>query len=58
MLHSNEKDTEIVARVSPSCVSKMIGNKRSNLIRLNELGYKIKVVQDKSVKEMEIVLDN
>ncbi len=58
LLSDIENDTEIVVRVSPSCVSKMIGNKRSNLTRLNELGYIIKIVQDKSVKEMEVVLRN
>lgn len=59
-LHDKLKDMkaseEIEVFVSPSCVSKMIGNKKSNLIRLNELGYKIKVVQSTDIKDMDVVL--
>ena len=52
----NGSDT-IIVKVSPSCVSKFLGNKRSNIIRLEESGYKIKVIQDKNVRDMELVLD-
>lgn len=52
----NGSDT-IIVKVSPSSVSKFIGNKRSNIIRLEESGYKIKVIQDRNVRDMELVLD-
>ena len=42
--------------VSPSCVSKMIGNKRSNIVRLNELGYNVKIIQSNDVPFMEVAL--
>ena len=48
---------ELFVKVSPSCVSKLIGNKRSNIKRLEESGYKIKVVQDNDVPFMNFVLD-
>ena len=48
---------ELFVKVSPSCVSKLIGNKRSNIKRLEESGYKIKVIQDKDVPVMDVVLD-
>ena len=48
---------ELYVKVSPSCVSKIIGNKRSNIKRLEESGYKIKVIQDKDVPVMDVVLD-
>lgn len=48
---------EMIVKVSPSCVSKLIGNKKSNIKRLEESGYKIKVVQDKNVPAMCVVLD-
>ncbi len=48
---------EVIVKVSPSCVSKLIGNKRSNIKRLGESGYKIKVVQDKAVPFMDVILD-
>ena len=47
----------VVVKVAPSCVSKFIGNKRHNLKRLNESGYKIKVVQDINAPDMEFVLE-
>ncbi|MBQ2971855.1 MAG: radical SAM protein [Ruminococcus sp.] len=43
--------------VSPSCVSKMIGNNKGNIKQLNELGYKIKIVQDINVPFMEVFLN-
>lgn len=47
----------VVVKVSPSCVSKFIGNKRHNIKRLNESGYKIKVVQDIKAPDMEFILE-
>lgn len=52
------RDTDILnVKVSPSCVSKLIGNKRANIIRLEESGYKINVIQDKNVPHMDVVPD-
>lgn len=42
--------------VSPSCVSKLIGNKKSNIRKLNDLGYNIKITQSNEVGEMDVVL--
>jgi hypothetical protein len=51
-------DTDkLVVKVSPNCVSKLIGNKRSNIIRLVESGYKMKVIQDNNIPYMDVELD-
>ena len=42
--------------VSPSCVSKMIGNKRCNIERLKESGYIVKIIQSDKVPFMEVAL--
>lgn len=42
--------------VSPSCVSKLIGNKKANIIKLSDLGYSIKITQNNDVEEMDVVL--
>ncbi len=57
LLQINNTDKEYTLLVSPSCVSKMIGNKRSNIIRLNELGYKVKIVQSDDVAYMDVALE-
>ncbi len=58
LLKGCHTDKAYTVRVSPKCVSKLIGNNRSNITRLNELGYNIKIIQDNFIKDMEIVLDN
>lgn len=57
LLENKDSDFLYEILVSPSCVSKMIGNNKSNIKRLNDLGYKIKIVQDKEVPFMEIFLN-
>ena len=42
--------------VSPSCVSKMIGNKKCNIAKLNESGYDVKIIQSSKVPYMEVAL--
>ncbi|MBQ6335963.1 MAG: radical SAM protein [Ruminococcus sp.] len=44
-------------RVSSKSRSKMTGNKRSNLIALQEMGYRITIWEDASLSGREIVLD-
>lgn len=44
-------------RVSPKSRSKMTGNKRSNLMALQEMGYEITIWEDASLSDREIVLD-
>lgn len=52
----DERD-EYTVRINPSCVSKLIGNKKSNINRLNEMGYKFKIIQDNTVRQMDVVLE-
>lgn len=54
----NNKDRNLVYElmVAPSCVSKLIGNNKSNIKRFNDLGYNIKIIQETSVGEMDVVL--
>lgn len=56
LLNKSNTQDEHEIMVSPSCVSKMIGNKRSNIIRLNELGYNVKIIQSNCVPYMEVAL--
>ena len=42
--------------VSPKCVSKLIGNNKSNIKRLNESGFNIKITQSNDVSYMEVIL--
>ena len=56
LLKNEDKNVEIDVMVSPKCVSKLIGNKKSNLLKLNKLGYKIKIIQSDNVREMDVVL--
>ncbi len=55
-LKENDVHGDCVVSVSPSCVSKLIGNNKSNIKRLNKLGYNVKIIQDNSVGEMDVVL--
>ncbi len=54
--YSIQGDCEVY--VSPSCVSKLVGNRKSNILRLNELGYNIKIIQSDSMKYMDVALKN
>ncbi len=57
LLENKNTDEVYELSICPSCVSKMIGNNKSNIKRLNELGYKIKIVQNIEVPFMEVVLN-
>ncbi len=56
LLIDENKDIEHKVLVSPRCVSKLVGNNKSNINRLNELGYKIKIVQNNNIPYMDVVL--
>lgn len=55
-MKENNIQGECEVLVSPSCVSKLVGNKKSNIKKFDELGYKIKITQNTDVKEMDVVL--
>lgn len=46
-----------VIKVNPSDVSKMVGQKKSNIIKLQNNGYKCKVIADKNLSKNEIVVE-
>lgn len=52
-----KKTGDYLIFVNPSDVSKMTGQKKSNLIKLEELGFNCKVVADKKVTKNEIVIE-
>lgn len=47
----------ITVRVNPKDISRMLGQKRSNLQRLAEIGYNAEIVQDSSVLMNDIVIE-
>lgn len=57
LLKENKVYDRCEIMVSPSCISKMIGNKRSNILRLNELGYNVKIIQSNDIPYMEVALN-
>ncbi len=48
---------DYVLTVSPSNVSKMIGQSRENIIKLKEMGYNCKVLSDKSITDDGIYIE-
>ncbi len=56
LLDSADKKNTYTVLVSGSCVSKMIGNKKSNIKKLFELGYNINIVQSDSMEYMDVAL--
>ncbi len=44
------------AYVNPHSVSKLVGQNRANIIRLNEMGYKIKIKTDMQLDDYEIYI--
>ena len=55
LLSATEKK-ENTLRVSPKCRSKMTGNKKTNIAALNRLGYDVRIIEDDSVPDMDIVI--
>lgn len=56
LLDSADKKNTYTVLVSGSCVSKMIGNKKSSIKKLFELGYNINIVQSDSMEYMDVAL--
>lgn len=56
LLKGKDKNIEHIVLVSGNSVSKLVGNRKSNLARLNELGYNIKIQQSDDVKPMDVAL--
>lgn len=44
----------IIIYVNPSSVSKLIGQKRANIQKLNSMGYSVKVIPDKALGKYEV----
>ena len=58
-LIKNYPDKEVdffEAYVNPHSVSKLAGQNKSNIIRLNNMGYKLKIKTDQSLDEYEIYI--
>ncbi|MBQ1388448.1 MAG: radical SAM protein [Clostridia bacterium] len=51
-----DKSGNITVWVNPSCVSKFIGQKRANILKLEEMGYNVNVKSEQSVLPLEIKL--
>lgn len=47
-------DKNVTLRVHPTCVSRMVGHKRENLLALQRQGFTVKVAADESMKEGEV----
>ncbi len=58
LLDGCDKNKECTVLVNKNSVSKLIGNKKSNLVRLNGLGYNIKIQQSDDIKTMDVALIN
>lgn len=53
----NMKEKNVIVYVNPSTVSKMVGQKKENLNKLNKLGYSVKVKSDVNIKENNIRIE-
>lgn len=56
LLDGRDKDSIYTVLVNKCSVSKLIGNKKSNLNRLYELGYNIKIQQSDDIDTMDVAL--
>lgn len=50
-------DQEIVLRVNPKDLSKALGQKKKNLIALNDMGYRVRFVQDELVPKGQVLVN-
>ncbi len=58
LLDGCDKNKEHTVLVNKNSVSKLIGNRKSNLDRLYELGYNIKIQQSNDIETMDVALMN
>lgn len=58
ILSKDEYDTNIEISVNDKCVSKMIGQKKTNIELLNQIGYSAIIKADKSLNNDEIKIIN
>lgn len=56
LMESPHKDKTIYIHVNPKDISKMIGQHRSNINKLSDMGHMVKVIGDQSVSSMEVHL--
>lgn len=47
----------LLISVNPSCVSKLVGQKRSNILEMNRLGYNIKLNRDDTLSAYQIIVE-
>lgn len=47
----------LLISVNPSCVSKLVGQKRSNILEMNRLGYNIKLNRDDTLSTYQIIVE-
>ncbi len=58
MLSAKSYDKNIDIYVNPNYVSKLTGQKKCNIKKLNKLGYKVKIIQDISMKKYNVKIKN
>ena len=51
------KGSILKVRVNPSGVSKFVGQKRSNILKIKNMGFDVRIVQDAAVSGYEIVVE-
>ncbi len=51
---SSQPKGKYKVKVSPKCISKLIGNNKSNIKKLKKLGYELNIISDNSVYYMDI----
>lgn len=54
ILLKNAPKTEVIFHVHPTCVSRMVGQRRENIVAFEQQGYTVKVVADATVAVGEI----
>ncbi len=52
----NETDRNYVFAVNPSCISKAVGQKKSNIIYFNKKGINVKIIADENIAKYEVEL--
>ena len=49
-----QKGSLLKVSVNPSSVSKFVGQKKSNIIKIKEMGFDVKIVQDRNLSAYEL----